>query len=81
MPKIIGLQTFNAVDAGDAILVAIGSGKLNDGELHVDLAGQAAGALFFMIIVYDQGCVNHSWNPTEQRQKNAQEKTRDPTRH
>jgi hypothetical protein len=40
-----------------------------------------AGALFFMIIVYDERGMDHSRDPTEQRQKNAQEKTRDPAGH
>src|SRR5207247_2051996 len=67
VPEVIGLQTLNAVDAGDTILVAIGTWKLNDGKLHVDLVSHVPGALFFMIIVHHETRVNHSWNPTEQR--------------
>ena len=38
VPNVIGLEPFDTVNSRDAILVAIGTGKLDDGELHVEWA-------------------------------------------
>jgi len=81
VPDVISLQTFDAVDARNAILVAVGTGKLDDGKLHVDLMSQSFGALFFVIIIHHQCGVNNSRDPAEQRQKDAEEKTSDPSSH
>jgi hypothetical protein len=34
VPDVLGAQSGNAVDSSDAILIAIGSGKLDYGKLH-----------------------------------------------
>jgi len=81
VPDVISLQTFDAVDARNAILVAVGTGKLDDGKLHVDLMGDCPRALFLMIIVYDQCGMNNSRYPAQQCQEDAQKKTRDPSSH
>jgi hypothetical protein len=67
VPDKIGLQTFDAVDSGDTILVAIGTGELNDCEFHADLMGGCARALFLMIIVHHERSMDHSWDPAEKR--------------
>ena len=51
------------------------SRKLDDRELHFDLMCERASALFFMVIVHYQRGVDDAWDPSEQRQENAQEKT------
>ena len=81
MPDVISLQAFNAINAGNAILIAVRAGKLDDGKLHVDLMGDCPRALFLMIIVYDQCGMNNSRYPAQQCQEDAQEKTRDPSGH
>jgi hypothetical protein len=81
VPDILSLQTVDAVNASNAILVAVGTGKLDDRKLHVDLMSQSPGALFFMIIIHHQCGMNNSRDPTEQRQKDAEKKTPDPAGH
>ena len=78
MPDVFGVQAFDSVDTGDAILVAVGTGELNDSELH-SLMGEALGPLFLVIIVHDQRRMNDAGNPTEQSQKNAKKKTGHPS--
>ena len=36
VPDVFGTQAFDAVYSGNAILIAVGPGKLNDGKLHSD---------------------------------------------
>jgi hypothetical protein len=43
--------------------------------------GDATGALFFVIVIYDERGMDYSRNPAEQSQKNAKKKTGDPARH
>ena len=45
----------------------------------VDLT--ASSSLFSVIIIHDQARMNNSWNPAEQSQNDAEEKTRDAARH
>ena len=71
MPDVICLQTLDAIDSRDAILVAVRTGKLNDRELHLDLMGDTARALLLMIIVHYKRGMNNSRDPAEQRQQNA----------
>src|SRR5215472_10224445 len=36
VPNVFGLQSIKPINRGDTILVAVGTGKLNDGKLHGD---------------------------------------------
>ena len=81
MPDVISLQTFDAVNTRDAILIAVRAGKLDDGELHVDLMSDRPRALFLMIIVHDQCGMNDSRYPAQQGQEDAQKKTTYPSGH
>jgi hypothetical protein len=36
VPDVCGLQSIKPINRRDTILVAVGTGKLNDGKLHVD---------------------------------------------
>src|SRR5215475_11329208 len=47
----------------------------------LDLMSNRSGALFFVIIIYDQCRMDHSRNPTKQRQKYAEEKTGNASGH
>src|SRR5260370_41785575 len=77
----MSLRTFDAINAGHAFLVAVGPGKLDDRELHVDLMSQSFGALFFVKIIYHQCGMNHSRDPAKQGQKDSEKETPDPAGH
>src|SRR6266480_471008 len=79
MPNILPAQAVEPIDGTQAVLIAIRAGKLNNREFHLSMS-KARGSLFFVIIIYHQTGVNHSRNPAEQGQQQAEEKTGNPPR-
>jgi hypothetical protein len=59
------LQSIKPINRCDTILVAVGTGKLNDGKVHVHLMCSGGYAFFCVIIVHDKARVNDSRNPAE----------------
>jgi hypothetical protein len=59
------VQAVQPTNRCDTILVAIGTGKLNDGKVHIHLTCRSSCTLFGVIIVYDETRVNDSRNPAE----------------
>ena len=81
VPDIVSLQAFNAVNARNTILIAIGTRKLDNRKFHLALVSHASGALFLVIIINYKRSVDHPRNPSEQRQENAEKKTGDAAGH
>src|SRR5207244_6395353 len=67
VPNVFRAQPIEPVDRAQAILVTIGTRKLDDGEFHLSV-NKSCRSLFFLIIIYHQAVVNHTWNPAEKRQ-------------
>src|SRR5438128_10890623 len=79
VPNIFRAQAVESIDGTKAILIAIRAGKLDDREFHLSMS-EARGSLFVVIIIYHQTGVNHSRNPSEQGQQQAEEETGNPPR-
>src|SRR5690349_10422245 len=75
------MQSIQAVDARDTILIAVRTGKLDDSEFYVHLMRGCGCALLSVIIVHDEAGVNDSWNPAKQRQNQAEKETGNTTGH
>ena len=65
VPDVFRLQPVEPINRCETILVAVRTGKLNDGKVHVHLMCSGDCALFCVVIVHDETRVNYSRNPAE----------------
>src|SRR5205814_8832138 len=61
VPDVLSFQSVEPINRCNTILVAVGTGKLNDGKVHRDL--MRACALLRVVIVHHETCVDDPWYP------------------